>query len=81
MMSATRPLAVAGGLIAYGVNRPALYRRAAGYVDKILKGANPAELPVELPARFDLIVNLKTAQAQGLPIAPSVLQQATEVIQ
>jgi putative ABC transport system substrate-binding protein len=81
MMSTNRSLVVAGGLIAYGVNRPAVYRGAATYVDKILKGANPAELPVERPTVFDFIINLKTAQALGLTIPQSVLLQATEVIQ
>ena len=56
-------------------------RRDATYVDKILKGAKPGELPVEQPTRFDLVVNLKTAQALGLTITPTVLQQATEIIQ
>jgi putative tryptophan/tyrosine transport system substrate-binding protein len=70
-----------GGLMAYGPNRADLYRRAATYVDKILKGASPADLPVEEPMRFDFVVNLKTAQALGLTIPPHVLAQATEVIQ
>ena len=73
--------APAGGLLAYGANRPDLFHRAATYVDKILKGAKPADLPVEQPTKFDFIVNLKTAQALGLTIPSSVLQQATEVIQ
>jgi len=70
-----------GGLSSYGASIPALYRRAAYYVDRILKGAKPAELPVEQSTVFDLIVNLGTAQTLGLTIPPSVLQQATEVIQ
>ena len=76
-----REYADAGGLIAYGANVQDLYRRAATYVDRILKGANPAYLPVEQPTEFDLVVNLKAAQALGLTIPQSVLQQATEVIQ
>jgi putative ABC transport system substrate-binding protein len=76
-----REFVVDGGLISYGVNRPDLSRRAAVYVDKILKGARPADLPVERPTRFDLVVNLKTARALGLSIPQSILQQATEIIQ
>jgi putative ABC transport system substrate-binding protein len=65
----------------YTVDRLALYRRAAFYVDRILKGAKPADLPMERPSTFDFVLNLKTAQALGLTIPQSVLQQATEVIQ
>jgi putative tryptophan/tyrosine transport system substrate-binding protein len=75
-----RDMAAAGGLMAYGPNLPELFRRAATYVDKILKGAKPADLPVEQPARFDFVINLRTAQALGLTIPQSVLQQATELI-
>ena len=71
----------AGGLAAYGPDLLAIHYRAAAYVDKILKGAKPAEMPVELPTKFDFIINLKTAQAIGITIPQSVLQQATEVIQ
>jgi putative ABC transport system substrate-binding protein len=73
--------AEAGGLLAYGPNQIELSRRAAAYIDKILKGAKPADLPVEQPTTFDFVVNLKTAQALGLTIPQSVLQQATEVVQ
>jgi putative ABC transport system substrate-binding protein len=71
----------AGGLMSYWTNWNDLARRAAYYVTKILKGAKPAELPVEQPTRFELIINMKTAKALGLTIPPSVLVQADEVIQ
>ena len=70
-----------GGLMAYGYNRLDSYRRAAAYVDKILKGTPPADLPVEQPMRFDLAINLRTAHALGLTIPHHVLLQATEVIE
>jgi ABC-type uncharacterized transport system substrate-binding protein len=69
-----------GGLISYGVHFPDLFRRAATYVDKVLKGAKPADLPVEQASKFELVVNLRTAKALGLTIPPAVLLQADEVI-
>jgi putative ABC transport system substrate-binding protein len=74
-------LVAAGGLMAYGPSRLASYQRTAYYVDRILKGASPADLPVEQPMTFDFAINLKTAQALGLTIPPHVLLQATEVLQ
>ena len=77
----TKEFVEAGGLLSLGPSLVDSYRRAATHVDKILKGANPADLPMEQPTKFDLLVNLKTARALGLTIPQSILVQATQVIQ
>jgi len=79
-MHQNRALVEAGGLVSYAPNPPDLWRRGATYVDKILKGATPADLPVEQPTKFELVINLQTAKALGLTIPPSILFQADEVI-
>ena len=80
-MHGSRSYVTSGGLLSYGPNYSDLFRRAGDYVDKILKGAKPADLPVELPTRIELIVNLKTAKVIGLTIPESFLLRADEVIE
>ena len=77
----TRVHAEAGGLLTYGPSLELSYRRAASYVDKIIKGAKPAELPVEQPTNFELVINLKTAKALGMKIPQSILLRADRVIE
>ena len=80
-MGAAREFADFGGLMSYGANQPGVARQAATYVDKILKGAKPAELPVEQPSRYELVLNLNAAKALGLTVPPTLLTQADELIE
>nr|WP_249154430.1 ABC transporter substrate binding protein [Bradyrhizobium manausense] len=80
-MGGVREYAEANGLMSYGPNFPDLFRRGADYVDKILRGANPSDLPVEQPTKFDFIINLQIAKALGLTVPPTLLARADEVIE
>jgi len=79
--AASREFVDAGGLMSYGGSYPDLYRRAAGLVDKILKGARPSDFPIEQPTKLELVINLKTAKPLGLHVSPMLISRADEVIE
>ena len=81
MVSELREFAEAGGLASYGINRADLWRRSSSYVDKIMRGAKPGDLPVEQPTKFEMVINMNTAKAIGIEIAPTLLARADEVIE
>ena len=81
MIAELREFAVAGGLASYGASRPDLWRRAAGYAHKIMRGVKPSDLPVEQPVKFEMVINLKAAKAMGLEVPPTLLSRADEVIE
>ena len=81
MVSELREFAEAGGVASYGSSRADLWRRSASYVDKILRGAKPGELPVEQPTKFEMVINLNTAKAIGIEMAPTLLGRADEVVE
>jgi putative ABC transport system substrate-binding protein len=76
-----RAYAAQGGLVSYGINLPDLFGRAAHYVDRILRGSSPSEMPVQAPTRYELVINLKTAKALGLDVPATLLARADEVIE
>jgi putative ABC transport system substrate-binding protein len=80
-MHGNRESVDAGGLISYGPNFPELWRRSGDYIDKILRGAKPADLPVEQPTKFDMVINLKTAKALGITVPPQITARADAVIE